>query len=196
MISPNNGLAVPLLDHSLKLYAIHSRELWDSEAFSACGAWRKNWEIFILKKKEPKIKKKERKKLKEEEKMKLTRLISQRFRNSWQWPNHTRVLLVITLVESWGNMKAMTNIILLTLLHMQWGSSNLKTQGQPNVLTGVEARPSQRKYKENTKIKKKDEREEKRKNWFERVQRLKRRKRREQRRQKEKEIKGDHKLKH
>jgi hypothetical protein len=31
----------------------------------------------------------------------------------------------------------------------------LKTQGQPNVLVGVEARPSQRKYKDNRKLKKK-----------------------------------------
>jgi len=38
---------------------------------------------------------------------------------------------------------------------MQWGSSNLKTQGQPNVLAGVEARPSQRKYKQDIKTKNK-----------------------------------------
>jgi len=43
---------------------------------------------------------------------------------------------------------------------MQWGSSNLKTQGQPNVLAGVEARPSQRKYKQDIKTKKKRLKEE------------------------------------
>jgi len=45
----------------------------------------------------------------------------------------------------------MTNIILLTLPHMQLGSSNLKTKGQSHVLAGVEAGPSQRKYKEDKK---------------------------------------------
>jgi len=49
----------------------------------------------------------------------------------------------------------MIHIILLALLHMQWRSSNLKTQGQPNVLEGAEEEPSQWKYKEEKNPKKK-----------------------------------------
>jgi len=67
------------------------------------------------------------------------------------------------------------------------------SRSTPNVLAGVKARPSQRKYKEEKKSKKKDERKKKLLTW-KRVQRRKRRKRIESR-QKEKEIKGGPNLK-
>jgi len=104
-------------------------------------------------------------------------------------------LLVITLVESWGNRKVMTNIILLTMPHMQWGSSNLKTKGQSHVLAGVEAGPSQRKYKEDKKNKIKRWKKEKEETCKSTIERQKIRKSLKQSRQKEKEIKGGPDLK-
>jgi len=112
----NNGSAMPLHCYSLELNTIHWRESWD--------AWRmKNQKKFYYEEEENQNKKNIEKK----KKRNLPGWNSKIQKLMTSGPLILEFLLVNTLVESWDIWKVMSKTILLTLSHMQWGSSNLKT---------------------------------------------------------------------